>query len=72
MYLAPRLFGAQRTNGYQGITLGGKYTIDNMSITGGYNYTQVGDKSVTPTGLATGEFTDNTITGLGVRVGFKF
>ena len=60
------------TNGYQGITLGGKYTIDNMSITGGYNYTQLGDKSVTPTGGATGEFTDNTITGLGIRVGFKF
>ena len=60
------------TNGYQGITLGGKYTIDNMSITAGYNYTQVGDVSLTPTGLATGEFTDNTITGFGVRVGFKF
>ena len=60
------------TNGYQGITLGGKYTIDNMSITGGYNYTQLGDKSVTPAGGATGEFTDNTLTGLGVRVGFKF
>ena len=60
------------TNGYQGITLGGKYTIDNMSITAGYNYTQVGDKSVTPAGGATGEFTDNTLTGLGVRVGFKF
>ena len=60
------------TNGYQGITLGGKYTINNMSITGGYNYTQLGDKTVTPDGGAAGEFTDNTLTGLGVRVGFKF
>ena len=59
------------TNGYQGITLGGKYTIDNMSITAGYNYTQVGDVTLTAAGQ-TGEFTDNTITGLGVRVGFKF
>ena len=59
------------TNGYQGITLGGKYTIDNMSITAGYNYTQVGDVTLT-SGLGVGEFTDNTITGLGVRVGFKF
>ena len=60
------------TNGYQGITLGGKYTIDNMSITAGYNYTRVGDVTLTVPGLGTGEFTDNTITGLGVRVGFKF
>ena len=59
------------TNGYQGITLGGKYTIDNMSITAGYNYTQVGDVNLS-SGLGAGEFTDNTITGLGVRVGFKF
>jgi len=59
------------TNGYQGITLGGKYTIDNMSITAGYNYTQVGDVTLT-SGLGVGEFTDNTITGLGFRVGFKF
>ena len=60
------------TNGYQGITLGGKYTIDNMSITAGYNYTRVGDVTLTTDGLGVGEFTDNTITGLGVRVGFKF
>ena len=59
------------TNGCQGITLGGKYTIDNMSITAGYNYTQVGDVTLT-TAAGAGEFTDNTITGFGVRVGFKF
>ena len=59
------------TNGYQGITLGGKYTNGNMSISGGYNYTQVGDVTLT-SGLGVGQFTDNTITGFGLRVGFKF
>ena len=59
------------TNGYQGVTVGGKYTVDNMSITAGYNYTQVGDVSLS-TALGDGEFTDNKITGFGVRVGFKF
>ena len=60
------------TNGYQGITLGGKYTNGNMSISGGYNYTQLGDVTLTTTGLGTGQFTDNTITGFGMRVGFQF
>jgi long-chain fatty acid transport protein len=59
------------TNGYQGITVGGKYTVDNMSITGGFNYTQVGDVQLT-SGLGVGQFKDNTITGFGMKVGFQF
>ena len=59
------------TNGYQGITLGGKYTNGNMSISGGYNYTQLGDVTLT-SGLGVGQFTGNTITGFGMKVGFKF
>jgi len=61
------------TNGYRGITVGGKYTVDNMSITAGYNYTQLGDITLTsaaPIGVS--NFTDNTVTGFGVRVGFNF
>ena len=59
------------TTGYQGVTVGGKYTVDNMSITGGFNYTQVGDVQLT-SGLGVGQFKDNTITGFGMKVGFKF
>lgn len=59
------------TNGYMGITLGGKYTNGNISVSGGYNYTQVGDVQLT-SGLGVGQFKDNTITGFGMRVGFQF
>ena len=59
------------TNGYQGITIGGKYTMDNMSITAGYNYTQLGDVDLT-SALGTSNFKDNTVTGFGVRVGYSF
>ena len=59
------------TNGYRGITVGGKYTKDNMSITAGYNYTQLGDVTLT-SALGTSNFADNTVTGFGVRLGFSF
>jgi long-subunit fatty acid transport protein len=60
------------TNGYQGITIAGRYTLENATITAGYNYTMFGDKTVTPTGLAAGSFTGNKVTGFGVKVGFSF
>jgi long-subunit fatty acid transport protein len=60
------------TNGYQGITIAGRYALENATITAGYNYTMFGDKTVTPTGLAAGSFTGNKVTGFGVKVGFSF
>jgi long-subunit fatty acid transport protein len=60
------------TNGYQGITIAGRYTLENATITAGYNYTMFGDKTVTPTGGAAGSFTGNKVTGFGVKVGFSF
>ena len=60
------------TNGYQGITIAGRYTLENATITAGYNYTMFGDKTVTPPGLAAGSFTGNKVTGFGVKVGFSF
>jgi long-subunit fatty acid transport protein len=60
------------TNGYQGITIAGRYALENATITAGYNYTMFGDKTVTPTGLAPGSFTGNKVTGFGVKVGFSF
>ena len=60
------------TNGYQGITIAGRYALENATITAGYNYTMFGDKTVTPPGLAAGSFTGNKVTGFGVKVGFSF
>ena len=61
------------TNGYQGVTLAGVYSIGDAKITAGYNYTQVGDVAMTPAvGLGAGDFSGNTVTGFGIKVGYSF
>ena len=66
------------TDGSQTIGVGARYTQDNMTITGGYSYTQVGDVTVThlaapgvPSGL-TATYADNKVTGIGIKIGFSF
>jgi len=67
------------TDGSQTLGLGARYTRDNMTISGGYSYTKVGDVAVThldaTTGVATGltsTYADNKVTGLGLKIGFSF
>ena len=67
------------TDGSQTLGLGVRYTRDNMTISGGYSYTKVGDVAVThldaTTGNATGltaTYADNKVTGIGLKVGFSF
>ena len=64
------------TDGSQSLGLGVRYTRDNMTVTGGYSYTKVGDVLVTVTpapGLnLTADYKDNTVTGLGLKIGFSF
>ena len=66
------------TDGSQTIGVGARYTQDNMTITGGYSYTKVGDVTVThlaapgvPSGL-TATYADNKVTGIGIKIGFSF
>ncbi|RED13175.1 OmpP1/FadL family transporter [Pontivivens insulae] len=54
-------------NGRIGYTLGATYTLDNMRITGGINYTDLGDLSTT----STGTFRDNDSLSFGLRIGFQ-
>ena len=64
------------TNGRKGITLAAIYTMDNMKITTGINYTKLGDavlgvgQSGAKTPVATME--DNHAWGIGVRIGYSF
>lgn len=59
------------SDGYRSIGVGATYTMDNMKITGGVRYVDVGDASVTP--LVPGnEFQGNSAVGFGVKVGFTF
>ena len=66
------------SDGSQGITIGARYSMDNMTIAAGYNYTAAGDVMViheaapgVPSGL-TADYKDNTTSAIGVRVAFSF
>ena len=65
------------TDGSQTLGVGVRYTKDNMTVTGGYSYTKVGDVAMThlssgvPSGL-TATYADNKVTGLGLKIGFSF
>ena len=62
------------TNGRLGATLGAIYTVDNMKITAGINYTRVGDarpETGTPD-TARASMTGNSVIGVGVKVGWSF
>ncbi|MDQ2065461.1 hypothetical protein Q9295_03675 [Xinfangfangia sp. CPCC 101601] len=56
-------------DGMRSITLGGTYTQDNMKITAGVSYIDIGD-AVTNT--INGVFTDNSGVGFGMKVGYSF
>lgn len=60
------------TDGKTGITIGAKYTKDNMSISGGINYTWIGDAQTALSATARSSFTDNSAVGIGVKVGYSF
>jgi len=60
------------TDGSQTLAVGARYTYENMTISGGYSYTKVGDVTMThSTGLSS-TYTDNKVTGLGLKIGFSF
>jgi len=65
------------TDGSQTLGIGVRYTKDNMTVSGGYSYTKVGDVAMThlssgvPSGL-TATYADNKVTGLGLKIGFSF
>ena len=64
------------TDGSQTVGLGVRYTRDNMTVTGGYSYSKVGDvkvtKNIAPGLDLTADYKNNTVTGLGVKIGFSF
>ena len=64
------------TDGSQTLGLGVRYSKDNMTITGGYSYTKVGDVKITypmaPLPSLTATYADNKVTGLGLKIGFSF
>lgn len=62
------------TDGYRGVSAGIKYTTGNVTISGGINYTQLGDRVVTQAGspLSNAPFEDNSVTSIGLKIGYHF
>lgn len=57
------------TDGSLGVTLAGVYTMDDITLTAGINYTWLGD---TTTEGVNSTFADNSALGIGVKVGYSF
>jgi long-chain fatty acid transport protein len=58
------------TNGTVGITLAGSYQVtDQVKLSGGLNYTRVGDAIAAPGGNPVTAFDDNDAIGIGFRIG---
>jgi long-chain fatty acid transport protein len=57
------------TDGFFSVQLGGKYTMGDMSISGGVRYVMLGDATTETVGAS---FTGNTAIGVGIKVGFGF
>ncbi len=63
------------TDGRTSIGLAGRYTVGKAVITGGVNYSWVGDartENPTAPGTTFGDFSGNTAVGVGLRVGYTF
>ncbi len=59
------------TTGIMGLSLAAIYTRGNMKITTGVSYIRVGDADPT-TSATVAHYTDNSLVGVGVKVGFTF
>lgn len=59
-------------NGYQSISLGARYNTGNMTISGGYNYTMPGDVDLAHASGLTASYKNNTVSAVGLKVGFSF
>ena len=60
------------TNGLRGLTLGGRYTTDNLTLSGGVNYSILGDAKAEVGGVSQAEFEDNSSFGWGFQAEFTF
>ncbi|MFN4059279.1 MAG: OmpP1/FadL family transporter [Paracoccus hibiscisoli] len=60
------------TNGRVGVTLAAVYTMDNMKITTGINYSKLGDARPQTGGAPRAQMEDSDILGVGVRIGYSF
>lgn len=58
------------TDGYWSVGVGGTYTLENIKVTLGVRYVDIGD--ATTAALPVNSFTDNSAIGIGLKVGWSF
>jgi long-chain fatty acid transport protein len=59
-------------DGFLTLTLGAVYRVGNFSFTGGVSARRYGDASAETGGAARAKFADNTLTAIGIKVGYEF
>ena len=59
-------------NGYKAINLGAQYKIGKVTISGGYNYTKLGDITVTDGTSNYAIYKNNKVSALGIKIGVSF
>jgi long-chain fatty acid transport protein len=60
------------TTGQMGATLAAVYTVGNIKVTAGVNYTQLGDADPATAKTARAHFTDNSALGVGIKLAVTF
>jgi long-subunit fatty acid transport protein len=60
------------TNGNYSIALGGQYTVNDVTISGGVRYIVPGDASAQTADTARANFTDSSAVAVGFKVGYNF
>ena len=60
------------TNGNYSIALGGQYTMNNVTLSGGVRYIVPGDASAQTADTARADFTDGSAVAVGFKVGYNF
>ena len=60
------------TDGFTAVAVGAIYTKDNMKITGGIRYVDIGDATTSIGGGPGATFNNNSAIGAGLRVGWSF
>ncbi|MBS0122683.1 outer membrane protein transport protein [Thetidibacter halocola] len=60
------------TNGLFGVSIGGQYTEGNLKISGGINYTRVGDAVAEVASVGVANFKNNHLVGVGIKAEISF
>ena len=60
------------TNGSYSVALGGKYTVDSISFSGGVRYIILGDADAQTGGSAHAAFSNNSAVAIGLKVGYNY